>query len=698
VGLVLGGGGARGAAHIGVLEVLEQLNVPVDCVAGTSMGALVAGAWAAGLSPGAMRAELSLADWADIFQDNPDYAEMNQRTKQLTQRFLPGSESGVSAAGMQAPPGVVAGQKIKLFFNQLVRADAGERDIARLPLPLSIIATDIGNGERVVLRAGSLTQAMRASMSVPGLMAPLVLNGRKLVDGGLVDNLPVREVRERCAADVVIAVNVGSPLLPAEQVSDVLAVSAQVIALLTEQNVQQSKASLGAGDIYIQPDLVGLTAADFARHREAADRGHSAAQAQAAALARLAVPAAEYMQWHRRLADTRPEQPRVDEIQIVGLQRGNTEVVARHLSQRSGEPLNTRVLNRDLLRAFGDGFYEGVDYQLLNERNRQVLRITPVEKRWGPDYLRLGLSLNSNLSQGSQYSLRAGYQKTWLNRLGAEFQATVEIGSTSGASLEFYQPLDSAQTWFAEALASYRGIRTDLFLDDRRVAEYRVGTGSAELRVGMNLGLLGQTTLGWRNNHYRADVETGQNIFPNQQANDGGWLFSLDLDQRSGLYFPYRGWMSKLQWFHSQHQEYGRLAMEGRWAVPLGAWVLAARAAYTGSTDGELPLYDAASLGGFLNLSAFANGQLLGDSTRYTHLRTERIIGRLPMGLRGDMRLGLALEAGKVGKPYTELNRRGWLNSATLYVGGETPLGPVYLGIGHSTQGATNAYLSIGAP
>jgi NTE family protein len=698
VGLVLGGGGARGAAHIGVLEVLEQMHVPVDCVAGTSMGALVAGAWAAGLTPGAMRAELALADWADIFQDNPDYTELNLRAKRLNQRFLPGTESGVSLEGVVTPPGVVAGQKIKLFFNQLVRADAGERDIARLPLPLSIIATDIGTGERVVLREGSLTQAMRASMSVPGLMAPLVLNGRKLVDGGLVDNLPVREVRERCAADVVIAVNVGSPLLRADEVSGLLTVSAQVIALLTEQNVQQSKATLGTGDVYIQPDLNGLTAADFNRHREAADRGQAAAQAQATALARLAVPAAEYLQWRRRLADHRPEQPRVDEIQVVGLQRGNTEVVARHLSQRSGEPLNTSALNRDLLRAYGDGYYEGVDYQLLTERNRQVLRITPVEKRWGPDYLRLGLSLNSNLSQGSQYSLRAGYQMTWLNRLGAEFQATAEIGSTSGAGLEFYQPLDAAQTWFVDATASYRRTRSDLFLDDRRVAEYRVGTGSTELRLGMNLGLLGQAGLGWRNSHYRADVETGLNIFPNEQSTDGGWLLALDLDQRSGLYFPYRGWMAKASWYHSRHQEYGRLALEGRWAVPLGAWVLATRVAYTGSTDGDLPLYDAASLGGFLNLSAFANGQLLGDSTRYGHVRAERIVGRLPMGLRGDMRLGMAMETGKVGKPYTEFNRRGWLNSATVYVGGETPLGPIYLGLSHSTQGATNAYLSIGAP
>ena len=165
-----------------------------------------------------MRAELATADWAGIFQDGPDYAELNFRNKRLSQRFLPGTEGGVTLQGLSAPSGVLSGQKIKLFFNRLVRADAGERDLARLPLPVSIIATDIGTGERVVFRDGSLTQAMRASMSVPGLMAPLEYEGRKLVDGGLVDNLPVREVRERCKADVVIAVNVGSPLLKANEI------------------------------------------------------------------------------------------------------------------------------------------------------------------------------------------------------------------------------------------------------------------------------------------------------------------------------------------------------------------------------------------------------------------------------------------------------------------------------------------------
>jgi len=281
VGFVLGGGGVRGAAHIGVLEVLERERIPVDCVAGTSMGALVVDAWAAGLSPAQMKAALAKADWADwadMFQDNPAFDDLNYRNKPLSLRFLPGTETGPTDKGAVSPPGVVGGQKLKLSFNQLVHADVGGREIERLPLTLSIIATDIGNGQRVVLRDGSLTQAMRASMAVPGLLAPLTVDGRRMVDRGPTDNVPIREVRERCNAEVVIAINVGSPLLPPEQVSGIFSVAAQMVALLTEQNVSASLATLKDGDVYIQPDLGTISAGDFDRHAEAAERGRAAAE------------------------------------------------------------------------------------------------------------------------------------------------------------------------------------------------------------------------------------------------------------------------------------------------------------------------------------------------------------------------------------------------------------------------------------
>ena len=339
-----------------------------------------------------------------------------------------------------------------------------------------------------------------------------------------------------------------------------------------------------------------------------------------------------------------------------------------------------------------------MDYALLGERRRQILRITPLEKRWGPDYLRMGINLNTSLSQGPGFTLRLGYQKTWLNSLGAEMLLVGEIGSASGVGIEIYQPLDAQQKYFVEAVARYRRERADVFIDDRRISEYTVGRSTVELVAGINIGIVGQARIGWRGRRSSADLETGFSVLENETAQAEGWLATLDLDQRNGLYFPSSGWLARGEFFAPRDADYSRLTLEGRSAWSLGAWVLGARAKYDASTRGALPVSDAATLGGFLNLSAFATGQLIGDDIRYAHVRAERIVGRLPLGLRGDMRLGLALEAGKVGKPYAEMRFTGWLDSTTAYLGGETPLGPVYVGLGRSSQGPTNAYSILGTP
>jgi len=698
IGLVLGGGGARGAAHIGVLEVMEKLRIPVDCVAGTSMGALVAGTWAAGMSPATMRQNLAAADWADMFIDDPEYAELSHRNKQMARRFLPGSESGVMADGVKYQPGMVSGQKIKLFFNQLLRSNQGERNIEDLPLPLSVIATDIGTGERVVFRDGPLTQAMRASMSVPGLLAPVDHQGRKLVDGGLVDNLPIAEVRERCQADVVIAVNVGSPLLKAEEVGSLLTVSAQMIAILTEQNVTRSLALLRQGDIYIKPDLGPITAGDFSRHAEAADLGRQAAEAMRSQLARLALDEASYMAWWQGIEVRRRNSPRIDEIQITGLNRVNPAAIERHLHVEPGETIRPTAINRDLLRMYGDGWYESVDYTVLTQRDKNILRVMPLEKRWGPDYMRFGINLQADNSQGTSFGLRAAYHSTWLNRLGGELIVTGDVGSTNRLGASFYQPLEARQRFFAEATTGIEQSRLNIYQDDRRIAQYKVTESGFGAYLGANIGVLGPVRVGWLQRHRYYDPDIGVPALPKADQAFGGWKIGLDFDQFDRMHFPTRGWAAQLSYFDSPEADYSRADANLQGAFSLGGTVFNARVRYTASPRGTLPVYDAAQLGGFLNMTAFAPNQLIGDDVRYAGLRTEQIIGSLPLGLRGDMRLGLALEAVQLGKRYTETNRSGILDSAAIYLGGQTPLGMAYIGFGYSTSRVSNLFLFVGTP
>jgi NTE family protein len=698
IGLVLGGGGARGAAHVGVLEVLQQLRVPVDCVAGTSMGALVAGAFASGMTPAAMRQQLAEADWNDMFIDNPEFSEMSYRNKQLARRYLPGSESGVSATGVRYQTGVVAGQKIKLFINQLVRVNQGERTIEELPLPLSIIATDIGTGERVVMRDGSLAMAMRASMSVPGLLAPLDYRGRKLVDGGLVDNLPIGEVRERCGVDVVIAVNVGSPLLKAEEVGSLLTVSAQMVNILTEQNVTRSLVKLTAKDVYIQPTLEGMGGSDFDRSSEIADSGQKAATALRESLARWSVDEASYAAWRQSINRPERESLPIDEVQIVGLDKVNPAVIERHLQVVPGQTVRRSVVNRDLLRMYGDGYFEHVDYTVLTGPERSILRIFPVEKSWGPDYLRFGLNLKADSNQGSSFDLRAAYHNTWLNRFGGEFLAMADIGSTNRLSATVTQPLDAAQRFFVEGNLTRQQSRLNIYQENRRVAQFKVDETDRGVDLGMNVGLLGPLRLGWRQLGRTFDADVGAPSLPSANEKFTGWRATLDFDQFDRLYFPTRGWALKTGYFESKQVGYARADVDFRAATTLGRTVLNGRLRLTGSPRGVLPAFDAAMLGGFQNMTAFANQQILADNIHYVGLHAEQIVGTLPLGLRGDMRFGLGLEAARVNGRYTETRRKSPVQSASIYFGGETPFGPAYIGLGVGNGGAANLFLFVGMP
>ena len=703
IGLVLGGGGARGAAHIGVLEVLENLRVPVDCVAGTSMGALVAGAYAAGLSPAEMRSELAKADWNDMFMDNPSYSEINYRNKAISTRFMPGSESGVSKDGVTYQGGVVSGQKIKLFFNRLVHSDRGERSIESLPLPLSIIATDIGNGDKVVFREGSLTKAMRASMSVPGLLAPIDHMGHKLVDGGLVDNVPIGEARNRCKADIVIAVNVGSPLLKGEDVGSLLTVAVQMVNILTEQNVTRSLATLKPDDIYIKPDLEGITAGDFQKSGETAERGKVAAETLANRLKALSVDEKTYAEWKSGIAydPAKHPAPSIDEIQIGETKSVNPAAVARHLRVKPGDSLNDNKIDDELLKAYGDGWYESVDYSLLRERDRNILHVTPIEKRWGPDYLRFGINLETNFQQESSYAIRAAYDKTWLNDLGGELLVIGQFGSSSVVGADFYQPLEAQQRYFLEASAYYSTSTLGVYQNNHKLADYAKDKGNASLGLGYNVGLLGQIRAGWRQTWLNTDLSTGvpTESFPNKNSESFGAAYAgFDFDQMDRLYFPTSGWQSRIGYFYSPSEDYSKLVANFMVAHSFGDYVINSKLSYQGSPSGELPAYDAGTLGGFNNLSGYTANQLVGDDITYGNIRVEKIIGRMPMGLRGDMRLGVAIEAGKVGNPYTETELNGWITAGTVYVGGETPLGPVYLGYGRSDQGASSLYLFLGTP
>lgn len=696
VGLVLSGGGARGAAHIGVLQFLEEEHIPVDCVAGTSMGALIASAWLSGMSPDTMIRELSQVDWQDMFYDAPNFTEVSPHRRSFEYDYMAGAEIGIDKNGIKFPQGVAYGQKIKLFFNHLLKVTHGERTIESLPLPLSIMATDIITGERVEITKGSVTQAMRASMSVPGLLAPFEINGKKFVDGGLTDNLPIESVRRRCSPDVVIAINTGTPIVANTPMDSVFDVAGQVVTILTEQNVKESLKNLKENDIYLIPQLNDFSAMDFSKIPQIVPLGYAMARQNRTAFLKLKSDLKTWQKWRAALQNNSKEL-KIARVEVASLKNVNPKSVARFFNNK--EALDEKTITRDVQRVYADGFYERVDYTVLKAHERAILRVLPTEKTWGPDYLRFAAHLNSNSNDGSFFNMRGAYHKTWLNTLGGEILGEISLGEEWHLKGLWYQPLTVQQDYFLRVSTRLMRKNLPIFLENKKSGDIAHNEQSASVAIGRNFGTLGELTLGARVRHGQY-FHKNQNIFlpiPQKHYHVSTAFLTLDFEQFDRLYFPHQGWSAKIN-LAQNHPQYTRAQVQIKTAVPITQKdIWNTKIKYIAAISGKLPYFDTEHLGGFQNMSALAPAALWSDDLLYWGSSWEHVLGKMPLG-KGDLRFGVLLEGSRVPLGFAK-NHRKYIDSSALYLGGETFLGPAFLGVGYSNVlNVYNAFLFIGMP
>jgi NTE family protein len=700
--LVLSGGGARGAAHVGVIKVLEELRVPIDCIAGTSMGALVGAAYATGMSVAEMEKLVAGMSVEMLFKEKPPRQEMTMRRKFDDYFNFVGPEIGVGAGGAVIGKGVISGVQLETVLRQLAKVPGYHR-FDDLPIPFRAVATDLVTGKAVVFDEGEIANVMRASMSVPGAVAPAEFGGMMLVDGMLTSNLPV-EVARAMGADIVIAVNVGTPLLKREELTSIIGVANQMLSILTEQNVQASLASLKPADVLISPELGDFSTGDFDNLPKITPLGEAAARKVVDRLAQLSIPADDYAALRKRQqvavpADVRP----VDEIRFDNLQRVNPQTAQAVMQTQPRQPIDQTALDGDMRRLYGIGDFEHVNYRILDTPGNRVLSVEAVEKAWGPDYLRLGIGLSSDFTGQTFFDLVASYRKTWLNSLGAEWRSDVQLGSNLSLRSEFYQPLNVAGSVFIAPSVYAESRQANIFSGGERIAVYDIATGLAGVDLGFQ-GTYGVTRLGIVGGTVRQTLDTGPDYLQptDSRVKQAAVMASLKLDQIDSVRFPRSGWLGDLRIFASS-RDLGADLTYTRWSA-------SARAAYTfgehtinlgmnaGGKIGSEPLpgYDQFQWGGFLRQSGFATGQLMGGSLQYAQLMYFHRIyrGGLLEGAYG----GFSLEAGKVGTPLVPGSPDGLLKSMSVFVAADSFVGPVYLGYGRAQAGPSSFYFYLGRP
>ena len=703
IGLVLGGGGARGAAHIGVLKELERLRIPIDAIAGTSMGAIVGGLYATGVNAEELEQLVSSLDWTAALSDKSAREDLSFRRKQDDLQFPINMELGLRGTDLLLPKGVIQGQKLDLLLRELTLRASHVEDFDELPIPFRAIASDIVAGEAVVMGDGDLTMAIRASMSVPGAFAPVNMDGKLLVDGGLIGNLPVDVMRE-LGVDVIIAVDVEFPLYASEELSSVLAISEQMLTILIRKETLRQIEKLTDTDILIRPELGTYGSANFGDIVETIEPGSQAALQQSDKLQKLSLPEADWQAYLQQRIFLPPE---TDELAFVRVEHDgklSPKVLESRLSVSVGDKIDSKVLAKNANQLYGLQLYEHVGYKLVEEDGATGVEYRAVAKSWGPNFLQFGVSLEDDLDGSTAFNLSTRMTRAGLNKLGAEWRTDLQIGTDPKLFSEFYQPLSFDSRFFVAPQLSLQQSNLNAFISSDSVARYRVSESELRLDVGRELGTVGEFRIGAYRGGGNARVKVGDPSLPNIDFETGGAFASFRFDSMDKSFFPRKGALADVRWILSRPSmgadykydtvegDYSQTWSRGKSSLQLGL----SYATTTGSDDNIENFFP---LGGFLRLSGLERGEISGPHAGLAKLVYYRRVGDTTGGLFDTpIYLGASAEAGNVWQSLDDVGFDTLSLNGSIFVGLDSYIGPIYLAAGFAEDGQSNFYLFIGSP
>jgi NTE family protein len=707
--LVLSGGGARGMAHIGVLKILEELKVPIDCIAGTSMGAVVGGLYASGMTAQQIENTIRSVDWQEAFRDAPPRRDLGFRRKQDDRNFLVRLPLGLKHGQILLPKGFIQGQKLQETLRQLTLPFSNSTDFDTLPTPFRAVATDLENGNAVLLDRGDLAVAMRASISAPGVFAPVESQGRLLVDGGLAENLPI-DVARQMHADILIVSDVSYPLQPRAALDSALSISNQMLAILVRKDADRQRATLGAQDILIEPILGGASSTDFTAANNTVTSGENAARLALDKLRPLGVGEVAYRDYLARRAAREPGLPEIKFVRVDPQSKRYEKTIMAEMRPLIGKPLDLDAVGARVTDLYGLGNFETLDYGLVkgrdgNDDEETGLELRARRKSWGPNYIRFGLNLQDDFQGNSRYNAAARFILTELDDWGAELLTDVQVGSDPKVVSEFYQPLNASRTWFIAPSARIEARDLQIFNRNVQVADFRDREAEADFDIGRNLGNWGEIRAGFHRTNGATRVRFGDPSLVESAYNNGELFFKFSYDKLDNVHFPRDGQSFTFQW-DANRTDLGSDFASDKFQAD---WLMARSSgrntvllwASAGSTvDGNIKptaLPDFFSLGGFFNLSGLAPSSLIGPHYAIARSIYFRRVSRGGEGFfEFPVYVGASLEIGNTWNHRGDMSFASADKDAALFVAFDTFLGPVYLGSGYDTAGHSAFYLFLG--
>lgn len=704
--LVLSGGGARGMAHIGVIKVLERERIPVDCIVGTSMGAVIGGLYASGLGAEEIERQMRALDWKTMFSDRVDRRDFPARRKTEDRSFLAKGGFGLRDGKLGVAPSLFEGQRLAVALRSAMLPSANIDDFDALPIPYRAIGTDLETGETVAMDRGDLVNAIRASMAVPGAFAPVSYGERSLIDGGVSMNLPVEEA-QKLGAHRIIAVDIGATLKKRDQLLDPFSITDQMVTALMLRETQRQRDRLGAGDVLIVPALGDLSSADMsAGLDQGIPLGEAAAEAALPKLRERQLSPEAYAAWRAgRIARLRPIGP-IERVALVNTSAVDDTVIRAAVTMKPGDTIAPEKIERDLSHLYGTGEFSRAYYTVTDGdrtddgRVGSVLTYVTRSRRWEEDgTLKFGLFLQDDFEGHADYQLGARFGKRELNRYGGDLVLEARLGDRNRAFAEWNQPLDPRRHTFFRSSLEWLGHNETLLDDDALGASFRIERWELRTGLGLDLGDWGEASVTpfARRNHFRARAESLPIVLPSNSTSTGA-EFALTLDTQDDAEFPAHGWF--LQARHARYlQGFGgdthgftsRLDASYAFAALGGRWLASAHAQDRRGNAYE----DIAHLGGAFRLSGYGIDTLHGTGAALATLQYRRPLAQV---LEYPLFLGGSLEAGQVWQSGQSPSAERTLFGGSLYTALDTPLGPIYFGLGLAEHGEEAVFLRLGQP
>ncbi|MGR5177572.1 patatin-like phospholipase family protein [Vibrio parahaemolyticus] len=732
IGLVLAGGGAKGAAHIGVLKALEEMQIPVDIITGTSMGAYVGGLYATGMSADEIDSFIYTVDWNNGYRDRVSRSQRRVRDKEAEDRYQIRTDIGLHFGSIEAPKGVVQGQSMLRILRKTSGNLPQFETFDDLAIPYRSVATDILKLEPVVLDKGYLVDAMMASMSVPGALPPYELDGYLLVDGGVTNNMPV-ELAKQMGADIIIAVDISSDYKDREDFSSFFSVGEQLSNYLVRRSTEEQMQALEEQDIYLNPEVGQISTTDFSSMPQAYQLGYDVAYRNVEQLSVLTVSGAQYQQYIDEKQQVRKnlvygDENVIDRIVINNESHYSDELITKRLDLEAGKALKTEEIEQSIEELYALDRFELITYHYkTDEKGETELVLDVREKSWGPNYMDFRFFLEEDFNTNSFYSIGVSTNFTDLNDRGAELRVNADFGTDKRVEAELYSPFMLNQDFFLLAGAKYHSDRRNVLC---QINQSETGcvepalTGKADFVPVSYREWEGELALGyhatlWQEFKLGARYTTGESyLSPLQSAGKfefdrKGFFANYKLDTLDDFSLPTKGWYVDLEFVYSrdsgdqtvsdQASDFSdnahEISVKTKYARTFARNTLVGSFDYgmIETENDSLPV-NPRELGGFLNLSGIPRNSLIGQNKLYGSLVYRYRWFDNDFGMfQSPVYLGASAEYGGVWDGDNNVSNAPLFLAGSVFAGIDSPVGPIMLSYGRVETGLYSFYLIIGA-